>query len=457
MAKKIVAILLVLLMAGAVFGCANFTEESGDSHAAMEWGDISLPDRVSIDEGGNTIADDRSFAPRVSDKQIVFWADPTDDSAKAAIESFKQKRPDIEVKLENNATVDISNIQRAISSGQAPDILRMNHVYITGFGRNGDFLDLNKYGAAKIAPKFVEPCWQAVSHNGATYGIPGDANTTGFMYNQDMLNAAGKSVSDLATYEGVKETARAMKAAEPEKTPITFIFPDNGCRNPVLIEFFSYLWSEGGEILSPDLKTATFNGKPGINALNKLVSFLNENLAEEIYQEREFYRGEVGMIYMDCWAIPSLVDNTHRQNLGVTTMPVHKAGVPGYSVLETYAWGVTKNKARTTEPRSEEMNQACFDFLENFLTDDALQMSWAKNNYLLPTTKSALGNSYFTSNEVWNVFAKQVQITKSRPGVTNWLPIEVDLLIALDEAVTTKNVPNALNSAAARVNELLDK
>jgi ABC-type sugar transport system, periplasmic component len=446
--KKFVAIFLMILMAGAVFGCTDVDVQSGDLHSGAEWSDVSLPAGVSIDENGNPVAPNR---------QIVIWADPEDDSVKAAIEGFKRKRPDVEVKLENNSTVNIEAIQRAFSSGQAPDIIRLDHVYITGFGRNGDLLDLNKYGAGDIAPKFVDACMTTVSHNGAIYGIPGDASTIAFMYNQDMLNAAGKSVSDLATYEGVKETARAMKAAEPAKTPITFTFPDNGYSgwNPGLLEFLPYLWSEGGDVLSPDLRTAAFNQQPGIDALNKLLSFHTENLARDLHLEREFYRGEVGMIHMGCWAIPSLVNNMHGQNLGVTTMPVQKQGVPGYSGLGMYAWGVTKIKAKTKEPRSEEMNQACFDFLENFLTDDALQVSWARKNNFLPTTKAALGNSYFTSNEVWNVFAKQVQITKSRPGVTNWLQIEGYLHKAINEAVTTKNVPNALNNAAKWVDDLL--
>ena len=468
MVKKFVAIFLMILMAGAVFGCTNFTEESGDSHAAMEWGEISLPTGASIDEHGNIIGADNSVIGNVSrgvptlynapDKQIVIWADPEDDSVVAAIKKFEAKRPDVKVKLENNSTVNLEAISRALSSGQAPDIMRLDHVYITGFGRNGDFLDLNKYGAGNIANKFVEPCWQAVSHNGAVYGIPGDANTIGFMYNQDMLNIAGKTVSDLATYEGVKETARAMKEAMPNKTPITFPFFDisgAGRGWGGSFNFMFWLWSEGGDVLSPDLRTAAFNEQPGIDAMSKIVSFATENLTKTQYLEPGFYRGEVGMIQMGCWAIPSLVQNTHGQSLGVTMMPTLKAGVPGYSGLGTYAWGVTKNRAKTEEPRSEEMNQVCFDFLENFFTDDALQVSWARKNNFLPTTKSATANSYFSENPVWSVFAKQLYYTKSRPGVNNWLQIEGYISKAINEAVSTKDVQTALDNAAARVNDLL--
>ena len=470
MTKKLIAILLMILMAGFVFaGCTQMVEESGDSHGVMEWGDISLPEGATVDSEGNIIGADGSVIGKAGengniveggnpDKQIVVWADPEDDSVKAAIKNFEKKRPDVKVKLENNSTVNIEAIQRAFSSGQAPDIIRLDHVYITGFGRNGDILNLNDYGAANIAPKFVDSCWQGVTYQGAVYGIPGDANTIGFMYNQDMLNAAGKSVSDLATYDGLKATANAMKVASPSKTPITFPFFDNadaGRDNWAAFNFMFWLWGEGGDVLSADYRTATFNQQPGIDAMSKLVSFATENLTKTQYLEPGFYRGEVGMIEMGCWAIPSLVNNTHGQSLGVTMMPTLKAGVPGYSGLGLYAWGVTTNKAKTKTPRSKEMNQVCVDFLDTFLTDDALQVSWARKNNFLPTTKSAANNSYFTSNAVWSVFAKQYQITKSRPGVTNWLQIEGYLSKAINEAVTTKNVPNALNNAAARVNDLL--
>ena len=441
MAKKLTAILLLILMAMFVLvGCPHRPTiiEPYSSEVVFSGVPSELP---------------------VPDKEIVVWADPNDDSVKAAIKKFEKQRPDVKVKLENSSTTDIEAIQRAMSSGQAPDILRLDHVYVTGFGRNGDILDLNKYGAKSIALKFVDTCWKAVTYDGATYGIPGDANTIGFMYNIDMLEGADQTVNDLRTYEGVKATAQAMKAAFPSKTPITFPFFDtaNQGRDGLggAFNFAFWLWGEGGDFLSPDLKRATFNEQPGIDAMNKLISFSTEKLTQNQYMEAGFYRGEVGMIQMGCWAIPSLLSNTHSQNLGVTTMPVIKSGVPGYSGLGLYAWGVTANEAKTDRLRSEEMNQICFDFLETFLTDDALQVNWARKNNFLPTTKGAIANNYFTTNSIWSVFAKQVQTTKSRPGVTNWLQIEGIISKGINEAVVSKNVPNALNNAATRVNELL--
>ena len=442
--KKLVSILLLILMAMFVLvGCVDYDFFTIEESSSSEWAFSELPSELP--------------AP---DKSIIVWADPNDDSIKAAIKKFEKQRPDVKVKLENSSTTDIEAITRAVSAGKNPDILRLDHVYVTGFGRNGDIIDLNKYGAKKIAPKFVDTCWNAVTFDGATYGIPGDANTIGFMYNVDMLEGAGKTVNDLSTYEGVKATANAMKAAFPSKTPITFPFFDNahGGRDGWAIGGFNFafwLWGEGGDILSPDYKRATFNEQPGIDAMNKLISFQTEKLTQNQYMEAGFYRGEVGMIQMGCWAIPSLLSNTHSQNLGVTTMPVLKAGVPGYSGLGLYAWGVTTNEAGTNKPRSEEMNQICFDFLETFLTDDALQVNWARKNNFLPTTKGAIANNYFTTNSIWSVFAKQVQTTKSRPGVTNWLQIEGLISKGINDAVVSKNVPNALNNAAQRVNDLL--
>jgi ABC-type sugar transport system, periplasmic component len=469
MTKKLVAVLLMILMAGVVVGCEfDRTDLIDPAGSGMEWSDSGPMPGISGDVSGFESGEDNpdpnssrtsGIIPEpIRNKQIVVWADPEDDVVKAAIKKFEEQRPDVKVKLENNSTVDIAAIQRAFSSGQAPDIIRLDHVYITGFGRNGDIINLNDYGAADIAPKFVDSCWQAVSYQGAVYGIPGDANTIGLMYNRDMLNMAGKSANDLATYDGLKATAKAMKVSSPAKTPITFPFFDNadaGRDNWAAFNFMFWLWGEGGEVLSPDYRTATFNRQPGIDAMSKLVSFATDNLTKTRYLETEFYRGEVGMIEMGCWAIPSLINNTNGHSLGVTMMPTLKAGVPGYSGLGLYAWGVTTNKAKTKTPRSKEMNQICFDFLNTFLTNDAFQVSWARKNNFLPTTKTAATNVAFTSNEVWNVFAKQYQITKSRPGITNWLQIEGYISNAINEAVTTKNVPNALNNAAARVNDLL--
>ena len=464
MAKKFIAILLLILMAGFVFvGCGpkEFWEEgsvtakrSNSESAEYSSEPAPRPNPRPIDPSPDSTSDP---VPPPNPNQIIVWADPEDDTVKKAIENFEKKRPDIKVKIENNATVDIEALRRALSSGQAPDILRMDHVYLTGMGRSGEIVDLNKYGAKNIAPKFVDSCWDAVSHGGAVYGIPGDATTTALAYNIDMLNASGKSVSDLKTYDGLKATAKAMKVASPTKTPITFPFfgaADCWRENWPVFNFCSWLWREGGEILSSDLKTAKFNEQAGIDAMSKLVSFATEKLTQTQYMEADFYKGNVGMIEMGYWALPSL-GMPHGNHIGVTTMPVLKAGVPAYSILRVFAWGVTTNKAKTSTKKSEEANQTCFDFLETFLTDDALQVSWARKNNFFPTTKTAIDNSYFTSNQVLKTFSEQMKVAKSLPGATNWFQIEGALSKAINDAVSSKNVPNALNNAANRVNELL--
>ena len=463
MTKKITAILLLLLMAGFVLvGCGpkEFWEEGSltarRSSESVEFSSepepAPWPNPHPVDPSPDSTSD--PVPPPPSPRRIVVWADPADDTVKKAVENFNKKRPDVYVKIEDNATTDTEAIRRALSSGQAPDILRLDHVYLTDMGRSGEIVDLNKYGAKKIAPKFVDSCWDAVSHNGAVYSIPGDATTTALAYNIDMLNASGRSVDGLKTYDGLKATAQAMKVASPTKTPITFSFFDGGEGSRGALTFANWLWREGGEVLSSDLKTATFNKQEGIDALSKIVSFSTEKLAQNQYQEAGFYRGEVGMIELGCWALPTF-GMPHGNHIGVTTMPTLKAGVPAYSNLGLYGWGVTTNKAKASTPKSEEMNQICFDFLETFLTDDALQVKWARKNNFFPTTKTAIDNSYFTSNQIWEVFSKQMKVAKAAPNVANWSEIEVILSKAINDAVSSKNVPNALNNAAARVNELL--
>ena len=78
-----------------------------------------------------------------------------------------------------------------------------------------------------------------------------------------------------------------------------------------------------------------------------------------------------------------------------------------------------------TKNANTQNNQAALaaDFAKFITTNDKYQLSFSKANNLLPTTKTALEDEYYTS-DVWKVFVEQVKHAAVRPGSPVWTDIE---------------------------------
>ncbi len=385
-------------------------------------------------------------------KQLKVWADSKDRALLVAVDAFEREHSDVLIQVSSPPAGDkVANLQMQIAAGNEPDIVTLDHVYITSLGRAGNLLNLASYGANDVKSKFIASCWEAVSSaNGKeVYGLPHDGNTIALMYNKDMLDKTGlKAPTD---YDSLVEVGQRMKSTSQGKTPYTSPFfdtADQGRKNWSAFVYFFWLWRCGGEILTDDLSAAAFNSQAGIDALTMLTDLVGEKqiCAGDGYKESEFYNGNVGMIEMGNWSVPQLKSESRAADFDVTLLPRLKDNVPQYSGLGLFAMGVT---AKTDYP------QEAYDFIESYCTNDSLQLQYAKQNNQLPCTTSALNDSYY-NEDIWNVYKEQYALSKSRPGVSNWDQIEAAVADAVNSAVKGTQTPKgALDAAAAKVNGYL--
>lgn len=397
--------------------------------------------------GGGKTSSTRSQTPQ--NVRLKVWGYSNDNALLSAKKDFEKANPNVKLQVTTPAEYTVAQLQMNIAANTQPDIVMLDHVYITSLGRSGSLLDLNKYGASSVKSKFISSCWKAVTSGNQVFGLPHDGNTIALMYNKDMLNKTGmKAPTD---YTSLVKVGKAMSSTSPGKTPYTSPFFDTsgqGRLNWSAFVYFFWLWRCGGEILSNDLSKAAFNSQAGIDALTMLTDLVKkERICEGgSYKEAQFYNGDVGMIEMGNWSIPQMLKEDRNANFGVTLLPKLKNNVPQYSGLGLFAMGVT---AKTKYP------QQAADFVKYYCTNDEYQLAYAKQNNQLPCTNNALNNSYY-SNDIWKVYKTQYGLSKYRPGVSGWDQIEAEIANAVNTAVQgSKSPKSALDAAAAKVNKIL--
>lgn len=388
-------------------------------------------------------------------KALKIWWYAGDESMDAAVRYYEREHKDINITLVTPPDYTVEALKRNISAGTEPNIVMLDHVYITSLGKSGQILDLNQFGAKSLASKYITSCWNGVSFNGKTYGLPHNGNTIALMYNKDMLDAANQKAPK--TYNELINVGKKVKTyldqnkdkGEYAYTSPFFDTASQGRKNWSAFVYFFWLWRNGGEILNAKNTKAVFNSAAGVNALSQLKGLVTEGIcAPSSYLESNFYNGTIGMIEMGNWALDSLTAADRNAEFNVTMLPKLKSGVPGYSGLGLYALGITSKTKYKTE---------AYDFIKYFTTNDELQLQYGKQHDQLPVTKSAIKSSQY-SKGFWQLYIKQFALSKSRPGVNNWDQIEALVADAVNSVISgTSKAKDALDNAANRVDAILKK
>lgn len=337
----------------------------------------------------------------------------------------------------------------------APNIIRMDHVYISALGTAENVEDLRRFDFQRHKDKFIESTWKGVVYKGETnpdgpiYGIPFDANTIALMYNKDLLNRAGKSVP--TTYNELIEAGNAVKSLNMEKVwPYTLSVNDRD--NWSTFNFLFWLWRLGGEVLNEDYTQAKFHEQPGIDALNRYIELTKTyQLADPAgYHEGDFASGNLAMIDMGQWWIKGVSESDNFAFAPMIYLDETKT-IKNHSGLGLYAISIT------SEAAGNKNVQLSYEFAEFLGTTPQYQIDFCRDRNFTPSLIQAAEDDYF-NDEIHQVFIEQLKIAKARPGVACWPDIEAAIHNALNEVMNSnRSATEALSAAADVVNNLLQK
>lgn len=390
--------------------------------------------------------------PADQGKGVTIWGSETNVSLQLGIEAYKAKYPDVPIERKTTPSGDLLNtLKTAIAAKDSPDVVEMDHVYLTSLGMEGYMYNLADFGADKdVLSQFTPATIDACSYEGKVYGLPISANVVGNYYNKNLINIynQGKVPS---TFEEMIALGNTLNGVG--KKLYSFPFSGDaggGGKNWATFNFCFWLWSEGGELLTQNSKgqwEAAFNSEAGLEALRKLKQL-------KPYMTDQYTDGitdDVAMISMGSWKIASASGSNAKA--GVSAMPsTGPAG--GYSLLGCYAYGVPVGGSGN--------KQDAYNFIETITTNVQCQVrrnTSSPDMPQIPPLIAAQKDKFYTTGdtaEVWQVFFKQMDTVNFRPPIAGWSDIEGYLADAVMGAVVmNQDEKSMLDAAAQKANSKL--
>jgi multiple sugar transport system substrate-binding protein len=115
---------------------------------------------------------------------------------------------------------------------------------------------------------------------------------------------------------------------------------DSGVVHP----WTSLLWSNGGQFVSEDNSTATFNQQPGLETLQLELDMIADGSIDLALVMEDFIAGKAAMIVMANWWGADLRAGMTggMENVGVAPVP-HNEGDASVTLQYNWLWGVDRN------------------------------------------------------------------------------------------------------------------
>ena len=376
---------------------------------------------------------------------IIIWDYPDNRMINNAIAEFKKKNKNIEFKVEHGGLPTKQHLEDEIAAGRGPDIIYVDQVYSVSMGEQNLLKDLSQFNVKNISNKFVQSAVDSISFGNKQYGIPFSSNTITMMYNKKAFKDANVKIP--TTYNEIVNADKKLKGKFGiSYTTYTAPFYKQEHKNWLTFNYFHYLWRMGGDILSKDLKSAAFNSKSGVEALEMIIDMKNKGIIDTNYREEEFFNGQVGIIDNGSWNMNNVIGKDKKADIGIAMLPTLKKGVKPYSGLGLNCYAVTETSKNA---------KTAYEFIEFYTTSPRYQADFCKSNNLIPTLKEAQNDKFYKTPE-WKIMIEQLETSKYRPSVPNWEEIENIIANAIIMALNGDMKPKeALDAAASKVNKEL--
>lgn len=409
---------------------------------------LSLVATAGCGQGSGPAASPGTGASPSGPVTLTFWHTYNTDSdeykifVEKVIPAFEAKYPGIkitEVVQPYDGLHD--SLVTAVAGGAAPDLMRMDIIWVPEFAKLGALEALDGYTDFAAVRQSVFPGPLATNHyNGRIYGLPLDTNTQVMVYRKDALTAAGLNQPP-ATLAEFEQFMRAVSGNGRFGHALSSSHPWN------LLPWF---WTLGGRVTSDDYTQAEgyLNNAASVQAIETIYGWLQAGyLAPTMIGGQPgtwdgFKSGEYAAVLDGPWFFAILGGELGDQMVGAP-MPTGPGGsvsvVGGQNIVMFQS---AKNK------------EAAWEFLR-FMVSDEAQMAMAESG-VIPVTPSAAASPAVQEVDYYADYVQQLATAMPRTPVPTWTQIDDILGTAFESVMRGQaSAQAALDEAAAAVDALL--
>jgi multiple sugar transport system substrate-binding protein len=249
----------------------------------------------------------------------IVYLNPTDDVEQlnvqqAITDAFMQAHPEVKVRIEALAWDGYwEKLQTMIAGGVAPDMFRMDYVYMAVYASKGVPIALDDYVKAEIdTSQFAEGyemVFQAYSYEGKQYALPQDVNTQVLFYNKQLFDEAGVDYPNESWKWDPETGGDFLEAAKALTSGDVFGYSQEWYWEPLS----PWLWENGGDWHNEDRTQSTMSDPKTIAGIQFLADLLlTHNVSPTPAQMAGrgavdmFNTGAVAMYQSGRWMTPTL-------------------------------------------------------------------------------------------------------------------------------------------------------
>ncbi len=292
-----------------------------------------------------------------SDKTVVQFASWGSQSEiailKPILANFEQQNPDIKVDFVHIPQNYFQKIHLLFASNLAPDVIFINNLYLPIYANAGLLEEVWKVGGLEDwHDVFFKKSLEALSYNGKLYAIPRDVSNLVIYYNKDLFNRYNVPLPNKYwTFKDFLITAQKL-TKDTNGDGKTDVWGVSFEETPALF-YLPYLMSQGGGILSDDLKTVIIDSPESKKGLQFYSDLRNKYHVAPTKAEsasatmaQMFLQGQIAMQLSGRWLVPKYREDAIF-DWNVINFP---AGDKGSVVpLDASGWAIAKSSKHKKE------------------------------------------------------------------------------------------------------------
>ena len=263
---------------------------------------------------------------------------------KPLLNDFEAKNPDIKVDFMHIPQNYFQKIHLLFASNSAPDVVFMNNLYLPIYANAGvleqigNWADLTQYDSNIL---------KSLSWKGKLYAVPRDVSNLVVFYNKDLFDKNGiKYPSANGTFEEFLSDARQLSG----NSVFGVSFEEDA------LFFLPYLMSNGGGIISDDLKQVIVNNETSQKGLKFYVDLRKKYHVAPRAEESAsatmaqlFLQQKIAMHITGRWLVPKYREEANF-SWDIAAFP--KGSLGSIVPLDSSGWAVAKNSKHKSEGKS---------------------------------------------------------------------------------------------------------
>lgn len=373
------------------------------------------------------------------------------------IPEFETEHENVDVTVEFVGWENLSTrLSTAFAGGTAPDVFGHGNAAAAGFAEADRVLNLDTYvRELDAADRDDQVLLQYGQVDGSQYIVPLRGFGQLLAYRTDLLKEAG--VEAPSTQDELREAATALTVREGERITRSGVMTTADNPTGMSQSFASFLFQNGGDLLSDDGTQVEWNSAEGIEALSLLAGlYTGENAVATGLNEptsgtgaqHPLVTGRAAMAFVDDATVKTMFEQAPDVAENIAIAPPLKG-------TEQASFGGAGNGLFISS--DSQQADLAWDFI-TFMTSKEKAKEYVEVVGGIPARASLANDPDLASKPYIKPYADAVSLFRGNPNVPAWTQVRDVLSTEVEQALSGKKSPkDALNDAAAQAQGLLGK